>query len=53
MRKCPKCGAEMRMSAIREYVPDHSSYGCDVKRVVVGRWYICDKCDMREYEKVM
>ena len=50
--KCTKCGNETRTEAIREYVPDNDSYGRDMKRVVIGRWHICDKCGMREYEKV-
>jgi predicted RNA-binding Zn-ribbon protein involved in translation (DUF1610 family) len=50
--KCERCGTEMLSSAVREYVPDHDSYGSKMKRVTVGRWHKCQECGFSEYEKV-
>ena len=52
MRTCPNCKNDMTVRNAKEYVPDHCSYGCDTKSVVVGRWHTCDACGMVEYEKV-
>jgi predicted nucleic-acid-binding Zn-ribbon protein len=52
MPKCRKCGSEMQTEFDREYVPNPNSYGCNMKRVIVGKRHKCEVCGNREYEKV-